>query len=989
MLVIGILLVVAGVLALVGFIVWRRILRFAKGVERGLKMVPILINLPPPSDDSEVGGRDVRDVIQEKISQAEVLYNLIASTAKKGFKSKFYGQRHISFEIVAINGTIRFYTAVPVSLVSVIKQAVLTAYPGAGLEEVEEHNIFNPHGKTTGTIGGEIVLKEDYAYPIATFNQLKRDGMQALINAMSSLGEGDGAGLQVLLRPAHDGWSKHAKEVAGKMRKDKDGDKGVDWKSLVSAFWKTPEQSAEEKPPEDKQLSSTEQSLIEAIEEKTRHPGYEVLIRVVASSHTASQSQAILHNLVSSFALFDAPGMNGFVFQETKDIQNFITSFIFRFFPPSSGQNILNSTELATLFHLPDAQFTATSQVERQASKQVEGPSKIPQDGILLGYNVFRGTKRQIRLGYEDRRRHTYIIGQTGTGKTTHLENMAVQDMLEGRGFAFVDPHGDAAESLLTMVPKERAEDVIYFNPSDMASPMGLNLFEYHTPDQKDFLIQEAINMLYKLYDPQRQGIVGPRYEHLFRNAALTAMADPAGGTFIDIPKLFRDPQYVNEKLKHVTDKTVQEFWLKEMPQSRRSNEFGDVVSWFVSKFGAFLSNEMMRNIIGQSKSAFDLRDVMDNGKILIVNLSKGMTGELNSMLLGMIFIMKFQAAAMSRASVPESERKDFTLYVDEFQSFSTESFATILSEARKYHLNLVVANQYIGQLTEEIRDSVFGNVGTIISFRASPSDADFLAKQFAPTFDTQDIIKLPNFQAIVRLMIDGLPSQPFNMVSLPPIQVTNPQLAVALKQLSAAKYGRPRAQVEKEIFKRLESPAPPQPSMPPQRPPAAGPAGPAQRGRSSFLDEWLEKRKRQQQQSAKQQPAERQAPQPAPSPPPTQPESSQQPPSPAAKPSEPKTQPAPPPSPPPAASESSPPAPQTPVRGQKQPSASADAPRAQDQTAPDKRDQQEEPTGSQPTQRPTAPAEPAAGKETKEPAVPDLKPGEIYVDEAGNIHKG
>ena len=359
-----------------------------------------------------------------------------------------------------------------------------------------------------------------------------------------------------------------------------------------------------------------------------------------------------------------------------------------------------------------------TSQVTRQGSKQVDGPRNIPDTGLLLGYNVFRGTKKPIRLDDSDRQRHMYVVGQTGTGKSVFLEKHGAAGHDKRQWLCFIDPHGDTAEKLLSMVPKERAEDIIYFCPADSDYPLGLNIFEAETDDQKDFVIQEVINVLYKLYDPQRQGIIGPRYEHLFRNAALTVMAGPDGGSFIDIPKLFRDKDYVAQKLKYVTDQNVLEFWQKEMPQSQRSNEFGEVVSWFVSKFGAFLSNAMMRNIIGQIDSSFDLRDVMDNKKILLVNLSKGRTGELNSRLLGMMFVMKFQAAAMSRANIPEDDRVDFALYVDEFQNFSTDSFATIMSEARKYHLNLIVANQFTTQLTDEIRDAVFGNMGTIVSFR-------------------------------------------------------------------------------------------------------------------------------------------------------------------------------------------------------------------------------------------------------------------------------
>ena len=360
--------------------------------------------------------------------------------------------------------------------------------------------------------------------------------------------------------------------------------------------------------------------------------------------------------------------------------------------------------------------------------------------------------------------------------------------------------------------------------------------------------------MLYKLYDPQHQGIMGPRYESIFRNAALAVMADPAGGTFVDIPKLFRDPEFLRQKLKHVVDPNVLDYWQKEYPASQRSNDAGEVTSWFVSKFGAFLSNEMMRNIIGQTKSAFDLRDIMDNKKILLVNLSKGRTGDLNSKLLGMIFVMKFQAAAMSRSDVPESERKDFALYVDEFQNFSTDSFATIMSEARKYHLNLIVANQFTTQLTEEIRDAVFGNIGTIVAFRIGQNDVDSLSRYFQPQFDGDDLLRVPNANTVVRTLIGGVPTQPFSMATLPPLGNPNPDLAGALKQLSAAKYGRPRTVVEKEIFERLATKAPaPMPfanpfatsgaTQPATRIPGPSPAVPAATS-GSFLDEWLAKQK-------------------------------------------------------------------------------------------------------------------------------------------------
>ncbi len=845
------------VLAIGAVLFARKNLREAKNYERGLKMVPLLIHLPPMSDDIETQGRDTRDLADESVFKAQTLYNIIASTAKKGFKSSLYGQRHISLEVVGHKGMVYFYTAAPITLVPTIEQAILSAYPSSSLEEVAEHNIFSPVGKSSGTVGGEILLKESPVYPIATYQDIKRDTMQALLSALASLEKEDGAGVQILLRPAKKNWTRASEKEAANLRDGKGSPKGAQkifwWVGQIfAAPLKPPEEKSETNPMDNKPVSGSDQAKAEAIEEKARHGAYEVLIRVVASSNVSHRSQLLLNQLIAVFALFDAPGRNGFKFVPAKDIDSFVLAYVLRFFPPEYKRCILNDVELATIFHLPDSSNVPTTQLERQASKQVDGPRAAMDEGLLLGYNVFRGAKKPIRLSTNDRARHMYVVGQTGTGKSTFLENLALQDMIEGRGFAFVDPHGDTAEKLLAMVPKERTEDVIYFCPSDMDYPMGLNLFEFSSPEQKDFLVQETINMLVKLYDPNNQGIVGPRYEHIFRNCALLLMADPKGGTFIDIPKLLIDYDYAKQKLKYTNDRMVLDFWTKEFPNSQRSNDAGEVTSWVVSKFGAFISNEMMRNIIGQQKSSFDIRKIMDEGKILLVNLSKGRTGELNSKLLGMIFVMKFQAAAMSRANIPESERRDFSLYVDEFQNFATDSFATILSEARKFKLNLIVANQFTTQLQDEVRDAVFGNIGTIVAHRVGNQDAEVLEKYYRPVFDIDDLQQLPNYNAIVKMLIGGIPTQPFSMADLPPLGHQNPQLADALKQLSAVKYGRQRAGVEKEIFDRLTTETPAKPALGAPMgggfgaPPAFGAAAkpPAAPGSKSFLDEWLEKRK-------------------------------------------------------------------------------------------------------------------------------------------------
>ncbi len=841
-----IVIVIIAVGSMVAFFQYRKMLREAKNYERGLKMVPLLIHLPPTSEDVNGANRDERDLTEEVLSQAQVMYNIISSTATKGFKSRVYGQRHMSFEIVAHGGLVHYYAVVPLVLVDVIRQAVAAAYPSARLEEVSDTNIFSKVGKMSGTIGGEFTLRKSFVYPISTYQESKRDASRALLNALSSASREDGIGVQFLLRPAYDGWAKVSESHVDNMKKNKGKKKGLTGgiavRDIMEALWKPPENDEKDgsKNPEDKQLTSLEQAEVDAISEKTRYPAYEILIRVVISSNTAARSQVLLKNVIAAFSLFDSPRNNGFKFSLTRNVEEITTAYIMRFFPQEVRSNILNSVEMATLFHLPGASAIPTSQVKRQMSKQVDGPTDVLDEGLLIGYNEFRGVKKPIRIGTKDRRRHVYIIGQTGVGKSVLQENMAYQDMMDGRGFAFIDPHGDLVESLLGKVPKERVEDIIYFNPSDMANPIGLNMFEFDTPDQKDFLVQEAINMLYGLYDPGHTGIVGPRLEHIFRNCALLLMADPAGGTFIDVPKCLIDPEFVKSKLKYVKDQQVIDFWTKEFPASQRSNEAGEVISWVVAKFGPFISNDAMRNIIGQTKSGFNLREIMDNNKILLVNLSKGKMGELNSKLLGIIFVMKFQAAAMARADTPEDQRVDFSLYVDEFQNFATDSFESILSEARKYKLSLIMGNQFMTQLTDKIREAIIGNVGTVISGRIGVTDAELMVKKFQPTFDVDDLSKLPNFQSITSVMINNVPSAPFSMNWIPPMGQVNTQLRDALVRLSAAKYGKPRAIVEKEIFDRLRDSRQSAKAGASQSPISAGQKS---TGGSSFLDEWLAKR--------------------------------------------------------------------------------------------------------------------------------------------------
>lgn len=812
------------VLVIVLFVV-RRLLRRAKEIERSLKMVPLLVKLPP-AEAAESTMRDNRELIKENIARAEGLFNIaaaIGATKTKGFldymigisafRRWLFGRKHLSFELVASEGKIFFYVVVPVGLVTTIEKALIAAYPDVQVEKREDHNIFSDAGKIGVVAGGELVMTNHSWYPVQSYKNSDFDAISAIITSVSQLKQGEGAAMQILVRSSSKRWHKKARQEAKKLLHP--GDKkhsagGYSPMDMAKMVYKSPQaeggqnnQAAGYNPPD-----AIDQKKSQLIEEKASSPTYEVMVRLIASSADLTRSSAIIQDMMAGFAQLNLPGYNGFKLMKSQYPQTLATNYIFRIFPAWWNKVVLSATELATIYHLPSKTMESATPVERTGVREVAAPQGLGDSGLIFGSNMFHGQERVVKLSDDDRRRHVYIVGQTGTGKSTILHNLIVQDMAMDKGLCFIDPHGDTAEELLAKVPANRAEDVIYFNPSDIDMPLGMNILEFSRPEQKDFIIQETISMLYKLYDPEHQGIIGPRFEQWYRNAALTLMADPKGATFIEIPKIFTDNDYLKQKFKYLTDPIVQDFWIKEMGQTSDYHK-SEMLGWFNSKFGAFAQNEILRNIIGQSKSALNLRQIMDEGKILIVNLSKGMVGELNSKLLGMIFVIKIQAAAMSRSDIPEDQRRDFSLYVDEFQNFSTDSFATILSEARKYHLSLIVANQFIGQLNEQIRDAVFGNVGSILSYRVGPEDADFLAKQLTPTFDAADIINIPNHRAAMRIISRGSVLTPFSIKMLPKIGQADVKMQAAVKELSRTKYGRPKAQVEHDIFASLAINAP------------------------------------------------------------------------------------------------------------------------------------------------------------------------------------
>jgi hypothetical protein len=710
-----------------------------------------------------------------KIDVAEQMFASLYAIKRGGRFSFLKPQDHFTFEIVALPEDIRFYISCPRKLRDLIEKQIHGAYPDAKIKEAKEYNIFSEEGKVAYASLG---LRGVPYYPIKVYRELPTDPLSSLTSALAKMQEGEGAAIQILISPADKKWSSAGRQFISKTKK-------------------------EEADPE-KAKYKTDAKTLEAIENKCSKPGFETTIRIVVCSDTLESAKAHLNNIKSAFEQFSS-GFNGFKGKKIRLKVAFMNDFIYRYQPMIrfGNRSILNSEELATIFHLPN-KTVETPHIYWLAARSAPAPAEIATTGLFIGKSVYRGVERNVHITDQDRLRHVYIIGKTGTGKTELMKAMILQDLREGRGVCLIDPH-DLAEELLAYIPPERVEEVIYFNPSDTERPMGLNMLEARTEDEKHFVSSSIINLMYKLYDPYKTGIIGPRFEHAIRNAMLTVMSEP-GNTFVEVVRVLTDSSYVKALLPKVTDPMVRRYWTDQIAQTADFHK-SEVLDYIVSKFGRFVTNKTMRNIIGQSKSAFDFRQVMDEGKILIVNLAKGKLGEENSNFLGLILVPKILIAAMGRTDVPESTRKDFYLYVDEFQNFATPDFATILSEARKYHLNLTVANQFIGQVEEEVKNAVFGNVGTVISFQVGVADASFLQHEFTPTFSEPDLLNVERFHAYVKTVVKGQPVTPFSVDTTKDLKAEKAQasekVAKIVKEMSRLKYGVAREEVESEIARR------------------------------------------------------------------------------------------------------------------------------------------------------------------------------------------
>jgi type IV secretory pathway TraG/TraD family ATPase VirD4 len=789
-------------------------------------------------DREEATEKDFR----EKIGVMEQLYRAFHEIGEMNLtniiRSILFHTDLISFELMYEDEKINFYVITNKYYQSVVEKQITSFYTDAYVEPMKE--LPNPAPKGMKAKAYFFYQKKPSWRPFRTYKSIENDPLNSMTNVFSKLRKEDKAAIQIVVRPEKGsrligGWQKVArKKLNNELLKKKQGFSipGLGWlitlikvlilgsDSAISDLSNQPGAKGGGDPFTVRDQATDEN--LKHIGEKITQPGFLTTIRIVGASNTEEAATQITNGITTAFGMFKNEYLNWLqnrrmIFIDRLNDLWMLFNYRHRlpmqgFFPFHEMECLLTPEELASIYHLPVSRYNYTPLIEWLKYKVLPPPVNLPKEGIIIGNNLYRGEKKPVRIQTNDRTRHFYMIGKSGCGKSALISYMARQDVINGDGVCVVDPHGDLIEDILKYIPKERAKDVILFNPADMERPMGLNLLEAHTAEEKDFASLAAMEIFIKLFGNE---IFGPRIQHYFRNGCLTLMDDEEeGATLIDVPRLFTDDEFSQYKISKIRNPVVRSFWDREMAKTG-AREKEEMIPYFSAKFGPFVTNTMMRNIIGQKKSAFNFREIMDQRKILLVNLSKGSVGDINSQLLGLIFVNKLQMAAMSRVDVPEAQRPNFWLYVDEFQNFATDSFATILSEARKYHLGLIIAHQYIGQLTHKngpegsredptIRDAVFGNVGTMMSFKIGASDAEYMAKEYAPLLSEQDVINVANYSAYIKLNVDNTTSRPFSLTTIYDETGKNEKAANLIKEYCRLKYGRKREFVDAEVAARI-----------------------------------------------------------------------------------------------------------------------------------------------------------------------------------------
>ncbi len=777
---------------------------------KSLNMTLFEITLPPPTDEA-----DKSKGFKEFIGAMEQFYAGMQSIAEDRYNRD---EVYFTLEVALGNQSdqVVVYAGVPNKHISLFEKQVLAFYHHAKVHEVtDDFNIFN---ETGGSVGAYASFTERGVMPIKTYDNIEHDPMNTILNVFSKLQtEGEGAAIQLVVAPAGDTFITQFHKILDDV-KDGYSVKNADdnfykfnkaflkaGKHLLFGTYKKPAESSQNKDKYMKGRRAVDEGAAEKIGNKIKSSVMKANIRVIASGQTKERAQAILKEIESSFNQFSEAASNSFYFEEVQgsDLKKLFHDFSFRTF---SHEHILpmNLKELASVFHFPVG-IGGQPQLKEAKAGIAPAPIEMGHSGITLGINSYRGKDTEIKMAREDRMRHFYVIGQTGTGKTNILLNMITQDIKNGDGCCYIDPHGTDIQTILSRIPKERIDDVIYFDPAYTPRPMGLNMLEYDPkyPEQKTFVVNEMMGIFNKLFDMKVGG--GAMFEQYFRNSAFLVMEDPeSGSTLLEITRVLGDKAFRDMKLARCKNPIIKQFWVNA-EQTTGDQSLANFVPYISSKFDNFISNDIMRPVVLQQNSVFDFRKIMDEKKILLVNLSKGRLGDINANLIGLVLVGKIQMAALSRVDMFGKPMNDFYLYIDEFQNVTTDSISSILSEARKYRLSLNIAHQYISQLQDGIKNAVFGNVGSMAVFRVGTEDATFLEPKFKPQFSATDITKLDNYNAYMNMLVNGQPTKPFNLHTLPP-EKGNPDIVDNLKELSYIKYGRDRAEVEEEIMGRYRT---------------------------------------------------------------------------------------------------------------------------------------------------------------------------------------
>ncbi len=789
------------VVGILGFLTFRNYRHLNRLKVLNVDSVLLMLEIPRANDKKELAAEQLFASLHGILRDREEL------------RSSGGVQEHLSFEIVSTGGQIRFYVWVPKILQSFVEGQIYAQYPTVQIYRMDEDYV-DDRDKYPVKYTAELTLTENDALPIKTFDNFEVDPLAGITGTLAKLNPDNSEELwiQILTRPVPDSWHKKTDRWIRKVKSGKrlfggSSTSGIDWTWVAEAlfaFFRPPAGGSGNDAPA-VELSERAKTQIAKAEEKATKLGYEVKIRLSYLGQDQINAKLNMQALVGTFKQYNSTNLNGFRLTGGSFKDDALDSYRMRRFTDNGF--ILNISELASVYHLPHTSVE-TPNIVWATSKTAEPPAQLPlingdpahdENISAFGLTNFRGINHQFGMYRRDRSRHVYIIGQTGAGKSGMLELFALSDIFYNQGYCIIDPHGDFATNNLRFVPESRINDVVYFNPADTAYPVAFNPLEISDPSRKPNVCSEVIGVLKRMFGDSW----GPRLEHILRHTIL-ALLDRPETTLLDISRLLTDKDFRKETLDYCTDVTVLQFWKHEFGQWNEK-QVNESIAPVLNKVGAFTANPIIRNIIGQPKSSFDVRKIMDEGKILVVNLSKGLIGEDNAGILGSFLVTKVQLAAMSRSDIPDvADRRPFYLYVDEFQNFATDSFAVILSEARKYGLNLTVANQYISQMTDSVRDAVFGNVGTTISFRVSADDAPILSKQFEPTFESQDLLQMNNRNFVISMIINGekVPAFSATTLSLP----TSPQDNFdRIVEVSRRGYARPRAEIEEEIRATIE----------------------------------------------------------------------------------------------------------------------------------------------------------------------------------------